>query len=138
MRKVKTISAKQFKDKNGTYIFPFKVIDKQFGRIEWHIEPIKGRKSGMGRGLYYIETLLVWATQTRDVRYLGKTFEIPCFTEAIVADSLRKSNSYFHYVWRMIFCDTHKTVSFSAYPANEHKTLEINVDSSISSSIEFK
>lgn len=136
---VEPISAENFKQKNGEYVFPFELLDKtpggsSLGRIEWHIEPSKGRKVG---GRYYIEKLLVWASQTRDERYNGKIFEIPCYSESIYASCLAE-DSYFKYVWRMLFCGVHKNPVFSAYPGDKHKELVINTGSSICLEINFK
>lgn len=137
--KINIVPADDFKTDYGTYEFPFEALDKtpggsNLGRIEWHIEPFKSKKN---KGRYYIEKILVFASQTRDERYKGKIFEIPCYTESITADSLHNRDSYFHYVWRMLWCEVHNTVYFSAYPKNKHKKLVINVESSISSEIEF-
>ena len=139
-KEIKTVSADSFKTDRGEYVFPFECLDKtpggsNLGRIEWHVEPIKSNKN---KGRYYIEKLLVFASQTRDERYKGKIFEIPCYTESITADVLHHRDSYFHYVWRMTWCEVHNTAFFSAYPKNEHTKLVINVNSSISSEIEFE
>lgn len=144
--KVKTIipteSADQFKNEHGIYVFPFDVIDKtpggsNLGRIEWHMEFHKGKKT---KGRYYIEKILVWATQTRDERYVKKIFEIPCYTESIYASpsSTGNRNYYLSYVWRIMQCEVHNTLMFSAYPENQHVALEIGVGSSISADIMFK
>lgn len=131
--------ANEFRIDDGSYVFPFDVLDKtpggfNLGRIEWHLEPFYGRKK---KGKYYIEKIYVWATQTRDDRYYRIIFEIPCFSDSITADSLRRRSSYFHYVWRMNFCEIHKMPVFSAYPADEHSRLELDVSSSISCGIDF-
>lgn len=136
--KFKTVSAKNFRDKDGYYQFPFEALDKtiggsNLGRIEWHLELVPIKK----RGRFYIEKLFLWASQTRDPRYTKKVFEIPCWSEALTADSLRERGSYMHYVWRVMICELHKNVLFSAYPANEHSVLKINVDSSISIDADF-
>jgi len=138
MKELKTMSADKFKDKDGYYIFPFEVLDKtlggsSLGRIEWHIEPIKGRKT---KGRYYIEKLLVWVSQTRDEEYMKKIFEIPCYSECITGDTLKRE-SYLNYVWRVMYCEVHKGIVFSAYPSNHHKELKIDVGSSVSLDIDF-
>jgi len=141
MKEIKTRSAEEFRGDDGIYRFPFVCLDetpggRSLGRIEWHVEPVKGRKTN---GRYYIEKLFVWPSQTYDERYYKKPiFEIPCYAESITADSLRDRASYMHCVWRFMYCEVHKCPIFSAYPANEHNTLEINVGSSISIDIEFK
>lgn len=140
----KPVSAKSFRDKDGYYLFPFECLDKtpggsNLGRIEWHMElvPSKKGQTKYEKGRYHIEKLLVWASQTRDPRYQKKVFEIPCWAEALTSDSLRERGSYMHYVWRVMICELHKNVVFSAYPANEHKVLKINVGSSISIDADF-
>lgn len=136
------VSAKPFKRDDAYaewYEFPFEVLDKtpgrsNLGRIEWHMEFVPGRAQRRKyiSGRRYIETIRVWATQTRDQRYKNKVFEIPVFTESITADSLRRRGSYLHYVWRAQLCNLHRGLAiYSAYPANHHKKLIIPVDSSI-------
>lgn len=137
---IETISADIFKVGNNQYEFPFTAVDetpggRSLGRIEWVIEPIKGKKY---KGRYYIEKLLVSAKQTYDKRYSGKLFEIPCFTESITTDTMFRRDSYFHFVWRMSWCEIHNTPVFDAYPKNEHTKLIINTNSSISIYIDFK
>jgi len=102
-QEIKTESAEAFKNKDGEYVFPFKVLDPNYGRIEWCIEPIRGKKT---KGRYYIEKLLVQARQTTDKRYAGKLFEIPCFVEAITGSMFDKG-SYLHHVWYMKICEDH-------------------------------
>lgn len=138
--KIKYESATKFRDKDGYYIFPFEVLGKtpggsNLGRIEWHLEPVASKKKD---GRYYIEKLMVWASQTRDTRYFGKVFEIPCWSESLTADSLNNRASYFHFVWRMMICEVHKNPMFSAYPANEHSKLKIDTSSSISCELTFE
>jgi hypothetical protein len=135
---MKTITAEGFKDKDGSFVFPFQVLDDRkdgssLGRIMWQIELIKGRKY---KGRYYIEKLLVWARQTRDDKYAGKVFEIPCYSEALLGDSIDRE-SYINYVWHIQPCEVHNSLVFSAYPSNSHKALKINVDSSISINADF-
>ena len=138
MKDIKIESAEAFKDKDGYYIFPFEVLDKteggsNLGRIEVQLEFLRGKKT---KGRYYIEKILLQFRQTRDPRYFGKVFEIPCWTEAILGDSLERE-SYLNYVWRIMHCEVHKDLFFCAYPANNHKALKINVGSSIGADIDF-
>ena len=138
-KEIKTESADSFKDENGYYVFPFEVLDKtpggsNLGRIEWCIEPIRGKKK---QGRIMIEKLLVWAKQTRDERYVGKIFEIPCHTEAITGDSIDR-NSFLNHVWYWYFCPDHNTVGMWAYPRNEHSKMVINCGSSFGVTAEFK
>lgn len=138
--KIKTINPKAFENENGIYIFPFKVLDdtpggSNLGRIEWNIEAIRGNKN---KGRYYIEKLLIYATQTHDERYGARNiFEIPCFSESISGDCLNRE-SFLNYVWRIMPCEMHKTFVLSAYPGNQHKELIIDVGSSIGIDIDFK
>lgn len=139
MATIKPVKADEFKGKDGIYRFPFEVLDKtpgesNLGRIEWGIEPLRGKKTG---GRYMIEGILIWARQTRDERYAKKIFYIECFSESITADIIERK-SYLSYVWRTMFCEEHKNLIFDAYPANNHSILEINVESSISIDINFK
>ena len=141
---IRTIKANKFKVSTkkweSVYRFPFKVLDdtpggSNLGRIEWCIEPFKGKKH---HGRYYIEKLWVWAKQTRDKRYAKKIFEIPCFSEAISGDSLKQKDSFLHNVWLTFFCGEHRnSMQFWAYPENGKSILEIDVSSSISINIEF-
>ena len=139
--KPKTVSAEKYRIANsGRYVFPFTALDdiwkdgSSLGRIQWRIEPIKGRKT---KGRYYYEKLLVSATQTRDPRYKGMIFEIPCYSESITGDSINRE-SFLNYVWRTLHCEIHNTTMLDAYPANHHTQLVINVSSSISIDIDFK
>lgn len=134
---VTTYSAEHFKNEHGIYVFPFKVLDSTYGRIEWHMEFQHGKKT---KGRYHIEKILVWATQTVDERYVKKVFEIPCYTESIYASpsGIGGRDHYLSNVWRIMPCEVHKTLMFSAYPENQHKELEIGVGSSISADIIFK
>ena len=127
------------------YRFPFETLDptpggSNLGRMEWGIELFRAKKKQNNR--YYIEKIWVWARQTRDKRYLGKVFEIPCWTEMI--ESLDRvfgepgTDPYMSRVWQTAFCSEHKQVSFSAYPDTDHNVLEIDVQSSIMASINFK
>lgn len=137
--KLKIVKAK--KNSDWKYSFPFEVLDKtpggkSLGRIEWCIEPFIGKKKKEGR--YYIEKLWVWAKQTRDKRYLGKIFEIPCFSESIMGDSINR-NGFLNHVWLNFPCAEHKgQMQFWAYPQNHHSILEITADSSIAIDIKFK
>ncbi len=130
-------NADEFKNEHGIYVFPFKVLDPTYGRIEWHMEFQHGKKT---KGRYYIEKILVWATQTQDERYKKKIFEIPCYTESIYASpsGIGGRDHYLSNVWRVMTCEVHKTLMFSAYPENKHSSLEIGVGSSISADIIFK
>ena len=138
IKKIKTNSADKFKDKDGYYIFPFDVLDKRtdgasLGRIQIQIEPIMSKKT---KSRYYIEKLLICFRQTRDERYKGKLFEIPCWSEMILGDAIGRE-SYMNYVWKVFLCEIHKTFVFDAYPANNHKALKIDIDSSVAISIDF-
>lgn len=138
---IKTISAKKYYDKkSGRYIFPFQVLDdtpggSNLGRIEVCIEPFRSKRKIRGR--YYVDKILIWFCQTRDKKYSGKTFEIPCFAESICGDSLNRFNSYTACIWRMSYCEIHKQIIMDAYPRNEHSKLIIDVSSSISIDLEF-
>lgn len=139
-KKLNIVSAKAYKNKDGwgEYRFPFEVLDKtpggsNLGRIEWHLEALTGKKT---KGRYYIEKLHIWATQTRDPRYAKKIFEIPCYSESFLGDSIKRE-SYLNYVWRVMPCEIHKTMMFSAYPANNHKELVVNAGSGIGIDIDF-
>jgi hypothetical protein len=131
-------SADEFKCKDGSYRFPFVCVDKtpggrNLGRIEWCIEPIKGKKV---KGRYYIESLLVWAMQTYDPRYIGKTFKIPCYMKQLEGPNYNPN--YFSRVWRIAFCAEHGALVFDAYPANEHTVLVIEGKSSVYNNIYFE
>ena len=137
--KIKLRSAKQFLREDGVYEFPFVCMDttpggSNLGRIEWHIEPIRGRKH---RGRYYIEKLLVYASQTRNKKYRGIVFEISCYSESLYSSILHPEDEFIPRVWRIMFCEEHKTPVLSAYPENRHTRLEINVGSSIMINTKF-
>lgn len=120
------------------YVFPFAVFDDSpgggnLGRIEWHVEPHELRQRGQSR----IGGFLVWATQTRDKLYHGKTFWIPCGTDSVMRTA-RDGNGYFENVWSVGFCRDHRTLAFSAYPKDHHKELRVNVSSGIGVELEFR
>jgi len=132
-------SADQFK-KGSYYEFPFTALDptpggSNLGRIEWCIELFPGKKSRR-EGRYFIEKLLVFARQTRDERYAGKTFEIPCNVEMINGSRMKGPN-FLAQVWAVEFCSEHKAIILTAYPENHHTKLTIYVNSSIMMDISF-
>jgi hypothetical protein len=127
----KMISPKEYL-KNGSYVFPFKVFDEtpggsNLGRIEWGIELIHGKKKD---GRYRIQKMLVFARQTRDIRYFGKIFEIECYTDMLQGRS-HQYDSFIKYVWNIAFCPEHKSPVLMAYPGDHHSKLIINSSSSI-------
>ncbi len=147
------ISAEKYRVKTEkgyqkVYRFPFEVMDKtpngsNLGRIEWCVELFRAKHKKDNR--YYIEKIWVWARQTRDTRYQGKTFEIPCWLEMIESFSSDISKrrkygeaSYMSRVWQTYFCPEHKQLAFSAYPQDWHNVLEIDVSLSVMGSIDFK
>jgi hypothetical protein len=136
----KTASADKYLNKiTNQYEFPFEVLDKtpggsNLGRIEWCIELIRSKRKK--EGLYYIEKLYLWAKQTRDKRYIGKIFEIPCYADCVGGPS---RESFLKGVWRVGFCDIHKTLILEAYPDKDnYKKLVINNGSSILMDIYFE
>jgi len=138
---IKTVSAKKYlKDKYGIYEFPFKVLDDtpggtNLGRIEICIELFRSKRKVDKR--YYIEKIWLWFKQTRDKKYRGKIFEIPCFTECIGGDYIGM-NSFTASAWRVYYCDVHRQIIMEAYPQNNHSKLLIDVSSSIMVDIDFK
>jgi hypothetical protein len=122
-----------------SFVFPFEPLDlpdrlDSLGRIEWHIELVMDKKkSKVSKSFskYYIKELWVFATQTRDKRYIGKIFKIPCHTETLTASSFHPED-YLNNLWKFTFCDVHKNPLFSAYPKDEHKYFVIDASSSIS------
>jgi len=134
-------SANEFKDKDGVYRFPFEPLDQtlggsNLGRIEWHCEFVRSRKQ---KGRYHFTELYVWATQTRDRRYAGKYFSIPCFIDSIQDRSLiERGASFTECVWSINFCRDHGNVVMSTYPENHHRVLSVNVGSSIQIQIRFE
>lgn len=140
---ITTVSADQFKGKESyeeVYTFPFKPLDdtpggSNLGRIEWHIEPVRGTRKKHGR--YYIEKILLWAQQTRDEKYKGKLFEIPCFTEMIDGSAYSKEPLLGH-ISHIGFCDKHKNIIISTYPKNHHTKLILRVGNSILTDIYFE
>lgn len=140
MKKTQTYSADKFKSDDSTYRFPFTVLDptpggSNLGRIEWGIELLHGRKQ---KGRYYIEKLLVFARQTRDERYAGKVFEIPCFTDMLQGRELTGRSAFIQHVWQVSICPEHNAPVLSAYPENQHSELVVDVRSSISIDVNFK
>ena len=132
MNKTQTCSADSLKSDDYTYCFPFTVLDdtpggRNLGRIMWGIELLHGRKR---KGRYYIDKLLVFARQTRDKRYTGKIFEIPCFAEML-------QGGFIEHVWNIAICPEHNGPILTAYPDNQHSSLVINVLSSISIEANF-
>src|SRR3972149_222499 len=132
---VRPQSAKSFLLKDGTYVFPFLVLDptpggSNLGRIDWNCELIRSRKI---RGRYHLATIYVWARQTRDKRYAGKYFEIPCRSEGLSGRKLTdKGNALTECTWTVGYCNDHGNVVLSSYPENHHKELVVRVGSSIS------
>lgn len=120
------------------YIFPFTALDTapggmNLGRIEWHVELVPARKV---KGRKSISAIALWATQTRDPRYLRKVFYLPCFSDAITSQTDR--SDFVKHVWRQGFCETHGLLILSAYPRNDHAELVVEVGSSISNDIYFQ
>lgn len=115
------------------YRFPFTVKDPTYGRIEWHIEPLRGPKR---KGRYPIAGLLVWASQTLDHAYHGKLYAIEGLaTESIFNTSVALS-SFIQHLWRVSYCETHGNLILSSYGEGithgaETGVLEINVSSSV-------
>lgn len=134
-KKTEILSADRFRAEDMTYHFPFTVMDKRLGRIEWNVELVRGRKH---EGRYYVTSLLVWASQTYDERYQGKLFKIPCVSEALHGHRLSKSGSFTDTVWIIGFCAEHGGPFLSAYPENHHSELVINVGSSLSIDVMFE
>lgn len=114
------------------YRFPFKAMDEpgphSLGRIEWWLEPRKGRKRRNG---YKIEHLLVWARQTRDPRYATRVFSVPCHGASLQGGTGEHRDSLLSYAWAAGFCAEHGALCFGAYPAVSHTMLEIDVSLSI-------
>jgi len=136
--KIEFSSIEEFKRRDGSYIFPFEVLNKTPGgsnlwRIEANIEIVKGRKK---KGMYRIEGIILWFSQTRDERYLWKNFFIPCWAEWISRND--KNGNFFAHVWYTWFCSEHGNIAFSAYPNNNFKELRIYTNSSIYATIDFQ
>ena len=134
MTKTVTVDPAAFR-KGDVYRFPFTCIDpmpggSNLGRIEWHVEPLRATRKVL------ITSVLVWASQTRDNRYQGKVFSLPCRSQSIT--SSRDENDYLRHVWQTALCLEHKTLSFSAYPANQHTMLVVECISSIGNRIYFQ
>ena len=138
---IKPRPAKPFLSKDGTYVFPFIGLDptpggSNLGRIEWHCELVRSRKT---RDRYYLAAIYVWATQTRDKRYAGKYFEIACHSSGLSGRKLTNmGNALIECVWTIGYCGDHGNVTLSAYPANHHKELVIRAGSSISIDVYFR
>lgn len=139
MPNVETKNADEFRGEDGIYRFPFKVLDEtpggsNLGRIEWNIELI-----GEGEGEEYrIGKLLVWARQTRDARYVGKVFEIPCQSMRFGGHRLSEKGSFTDAVWMVYLCPEHRAPVMSAYPENHHSEIEINAGSSVMIDVRFR
>lgn len=137
---LKIESADEFRNEDMTYSFPFIGLDptpggSNLGRIMWGIEAYKKKRKD---GRYYITSILVWARQTRDARYAGRIFEIPCFTESLYGSVLGEKVAFLHRVWRAFFCDEHGGLVLQAYPDDQHTELYINAGSSIMIDLEFR
>jgi len=127
-----------FKVREGIYRFPFTTMDptpggQNLGRIEWCLEPV--RRSRKREGRYWIDSLLIWARQTRDDRYQGVIFEIPCLVDCVTTHRY-DGGSYYAGVWRMGYCPEHRNAIFEAYPENQHTGLKVDVYVS-SATVEF-
>lgn len=140
---ITTEPATDYKIHDGLYRFPFTVLDgtpgrASLGRIEWNVEPIWAERELSTDGEYRLIRLLVWARQTRDARYAGRFFEIPCNSEGVQGHrQTTKPQSFTDYVWLIGFCSAHKMPIFSAYPENRHSILEVNVSSGLAVDVFF-
>ena len=115
------------------YVFPFTALDApgphSRGRMEWWLEPLRSRKR---RGRYDIIGLYLWACQTRDPRYEGKLFHIPCHAGMLYGQGIGLyRNGLLNHAWTASFCHDHGVVCFGAYPRDWHTALEIDVSLSI-------
>lgn len=146
---VKTVSPKKFlvTDKSkfhNVYEFPFEAVDQsreRLGTIVWKLETFT--EYSRSEKQYYINKLWLWASQTRDERYIGKIFEIPCFTKALHGTPTinysenKDEEPFLQRVWRFEpFADNGNYV-FSAYPRHDHNLLRISIDSSVFISPKF-
>lgn len=138
---VKTVNPKKFKidSKFGNvYEFPFDAVDQspaQIGTIEWHLEPFM--EYNRTEKKYYINKLWLWATQTFDVRYRGKIFEIECYTACLHGNPPAKDleniveEPFIQRVWEFTPYSDNGNYVLTAYPRHEHNVLKIAIDSSI-------
>lgn len=120
------------------YEFPFVCVDEpgpeSLGRIEWWLELQRGKRQRGGR--WMIERLLIWARQTRDERYRGRCFEIPCCAESLSGHG-PAFGGLVRYIWLAAFCCEHRALAFGAYPSFQASKLVVDVRSSISLLIYF-
>lgn len=119
------------------YEFPFEPFDAtpggtNLGRIEWHLELVR-----KGRGAH-LEALVLWATQTRDDRYVGRLFRLPVQADLVTRGTSDGRSDFLTRVWRVGYCDVHRHAILSAYPADEHRRLVAHVWSGISVDLEFR
>jgi hypothetical protein len=120
------------------YHFDFEPLDapgpRSLGRMEWSIELFRSKKT---RQRYLIDGLLVWGHQTRDPRYLGHAFWIPCFVEKWTASPLVREGDFTKEIWCLGYCQDHGYAVLTAYAQNEHHRLTINASSSICLEVRF-
>jgi hypothetical protein len=132
-----------FKTERG-YRFPFTRLDPtpgggNIGCIEWHVEFVRGRKRRMGA--YGIAAVLVWALQTRDERYAGKSFRLDWHdTRGAMLDRPidPTRRSFGAGIWFVGFCSEHGQIVLASYPPDGSAALVIETGSSVGNRIYFE
>ena len=111
-----------------TYCIPFTLSDPDYGRIEVHLCPIRAPRTDK------IGKLIFTFYQTKDQQLCNKEFHILCPpTEGL--GQFTKGNGkvlggFFACVWRMVYCQYHKTFAVMSYPPNGASKLKLSVLSS--------
>ena len=121
------------------YRFPFVAVDptpggKNLGRMEWHVELLRGTKRRKGTRRF--GGIAIWATQTRDTRYARVVFHIPMCCEGIT--TRRDRDDFTRFVWHIGFCSIHDETVLTAYPDNRHVALIVRAWSGISNELFFE
>ena len=132
--------AEAYKVDDG-YLFPFTCLDdtpgdSNLGRIEWNLEFYKTK---LDKGQRFVTQMLVWARQTRDPRYFGKTFLLDCNTAGVMSSCNRgrKTDDFMHCSWFVAPCPEHKGQIIAAYPEDHHNALHIEMNSWVGTYIKF-
>ena len=109
------------------YCIPFTLADPNYGRIEVHLCPIRAPRTNK------IGKLIFTFYQTKDPELYGKEFHIPCKTEGLGGFKVGNGpvlGSFFEGIWRVVYCQYHKTYAMMSYPPNGSSKLKLSVMSS--------
>jgi hypothetical protein len=131
------VGAKAYRTpEDSRVIFPFLPLDpvpggSNLGRIEWSVEFVKGKRRNR------LGALALWARQTRDPQYDKKVFLLDAGHCPCITTRLSGREDFTRFVWNIARCEMHGHLILTAYPADYHRVLIVDLASSISGSIYF-